>query len=48
MAGMQPTHNGEGNWTYPENYRALKKVGLYMIEHYIGVRWQTISDYIVN
>ena len=48
MAGMQPTHDGKGIWTYPKNSRALKKVGLYTIEHYIGVRRQTISDYIVN
>ena len=48
MAGMRPTHDGEGKWTYPENTRALKKVGLYTIAHYIGVRRQTISDYIVN
>jgi hypothetical protein len=48
MAGMRPLHNGEGNWTYPSNTRALKKVGLCTIEHYIGVRWQTISNYIVN
>ena len=45
---MRPTHDGEGIWTYPKNSRALKKVGLYTIEHYIGIRWQTISDYIVN
>ncbi len=50
MAGMRPSHDGEGNWTYPcnSNTQALKKVGLYTIEHYIGVRWQTISNYIVN
>jgi hypothetical protein len=48
MAGMRPSHDGKGNWTYPSNTRALKKVGLYTIEHYIGVRWQTISNYIVN
>jgi hypothetical protein len=48
MAGMRPLHDGEGNWTYPSNTRALKKVGLYTIEHYIGVRRQTISNYIVN
>jgi hypothetical protein len=48
MAGMRPSHDGEGNWTYLSNTRALKKVGLYMIEHYIGIRWQTISNYIVN
>ncbi len=48
MAGMRPLHDGEGNRTYPSNTGALKKVGLYTIEHYIGVRWQTISNYIVN
>jgi hypothetical protein len=46
MAGMRPSHDGEGNWTYPSNTRALKKVGLYTIEHYIGVR--RLSNYIVN
>ncbi len=48
MAGMCPLHNGKGNWTYPSKTRALKKVGLYTIEHYIGIRWRTISNYIVN
>jgi hypothetical protein len=48
MAGMRPSHNGEGNWTYLSNTRALKKVGLYTIEHYIGIRRQTISNHIVN
>jgi hypothetical protein len=48
MAGMCPAHNGEGNRTYPSNTWALKKVGLHTIEHYIGVRQQTISNYIVN
>jgi hypothetical protein len=48
MAGMRPSHDGEGNWAYSSNTQALKKVGLYTIEHYIGVRWQTISNYIVN
>ncbi len=38
MAGMCPSHNGKGNWTYLSNNRTLKKVGLYRIEHYIGVR----------
>ena len=48
MAGMRPSHDGEGNWTYPKNTRALKKVGMYTIEHYICVRRHTISDYIVH
>jgi hypothetical protein len=48
MAGMQPTHNGEGHWTYPCNTQALKTVGVYSIAHHIKVRWQTISTYIVN
>ena len=48
MAGMRPSHDGEGNWTYLSNTQALKKVGLYTIEHYIGIRRQTISNYIVN
>ncbi len=48
MAGMRPLHDGEGNWTYLSNTRALKKVGLYTIEHYIGVRRQTISNYILS
>jgi hypothetical protein len=48
MAGMRPLHDGKGNWTYPSSTRALKKLGMYTIEHYIGVRQQTISPYIVN
>ncbi len=48
LAGMQPTHDGHRHWTYPCNAQALKKVGLYSISYYIGIRWQTISNYIVN
>jgi hypothetical protein len=45
---MRPLHDGECNCTYLKNSRVLNKVGLYTIEHYIGVRWQTISDYLVH
>ncbi len=48
MAGMHPTLDGDGHLTYPCYARALKKVGLYSISYDIGVRWQTISNYIDN
>ena len=41
--GQHATH-----WMYPCNARALKKVGIYLFAHYIGVRQQTISIYIDN
>ncbi len=37
MAGMQPTRNTDGMWTYPSSKDVLKAVGLKMIDHYIEV-----------
>ena len=42
MASMQPTHNDEGHWIYSCYPRALQKVGLYSIAHFIEV-WRQLS-----
>ncbi len=48
MAGMQPTRDPDGTWTYPGSKDVLKAVELKMIHHYIGVCWETIARFIVD
>jgi len=48
MAGMRPTKNPDGTWTYPSSKAVLKAVGLKPIDHYIGVRRETIARFIVD
>ncbi len=48
MAGMQPTRNPDGTWTFPSSKDVLKAVGLKMIDHYIGVCQETIARFIVD
>jgi hypothetical protein len=48
MAGKMPTKNPVGTWTYPSSRDVLKAVGLQMIDHYIGVHWETIACFIVD
>ncbi len=48
MAGKMPTKNPNGTWTYPISRDVLKAVGLQTIDHYIGVRWETIARFIVD
>jgi hypothetical protein len=48
MAGMQPTQNPDGMWTYPSLKDVLKAVGLKTINHYIGVCQETIARFIVD
>ncbi len=43
MAGMQPTRDPDGKWTYPSSKDVLKAVELKTIAHYIGVRRETIA-----
>jgi hypothetical protein len=45
---MQPTQNPDRTWTYPSLKDVLKAVGLKMINHYIGVRRETIARFIVD
>ena len=35
-------------WQYPASVDVLEEVGLHSVEHYIGVRRQTIANFIVN
>ena len=48
MAGMQPTQNLDRTWTYPSSNDVLTAVGLKTIDHYIEVRRETISKFILN
>ncbi len=48
MAGKEPTRNLDGTWTFPSSIDVLKAVGLWMIDHYIGVCQETIARFIVN
>ena len=48
MAGMQPTWIPDGTWKFPSSKDVLKAVGLNTIDHYIGVRCETIARFIVD
>ncbi len=48
MTGMQPAKNPDGTWKYPSSKDVLMTVGLKMIDHYIGVRRETIARFIVD
>ncbi len=48
MAGMQPTWDPDGTWTYPSSKDVLKAVELKTIDHYIEVCRETIARFIVN
>jgi hypothetical protein len=43
-----PARNSDGMWMYPSLKDVLKAVGLRMIDHYIGVCWETIARFIVD
>ena len=44
----KPARNPDGTWKYPATEDVLEEVGLYSIDHYIGVRRQTITKYILE
>ena len=48
MAGTGPRRNPDGSWTYPDTDAVMETVGLRSISHYVEVRRQHISNYIVN
>jgi hypothetical protein len=48
MAGMQPTWDPDGTWTYPSSKDVLKAVELKTIDHYIGVQRETIARFIID
>ena len=48
ITGKMPCKNPDGMWTYPLTEDVLEVAGLYTITHYVGVRRQTIANFIVN
>jgi hypothetical protein len=48
ITGKMPCKNPDGMWTYPLTEDVLEAAGLYTITHYVGVRRQTIANFIVN
>ena len=48
MTGMMPTKGANNIWQYPSSAEVLEKAGLNIVEHYVGVRRQTIAAFIVN
>jgi len=46
MADMMACRGPGGGWVYPPLEEALKKAGLYTMEHYVNKRQQRIVDYI--
>ncbi len=48
MSGRHPWKRPDGTWEYPNLEKVLQDVGLQCISHYIGVRRQHISNFIVH
>jgi hypothetical protein len=48
MSGNRPARNEDWLWTYPRLEELLLAVSLKTIAHYVGVRCQTITNFIVN
>jgi hypothetical protein len=48
MSGLCPEKKPDGSWLYPCSVDVLEKAGLEMITHYLGVRQQTVANFIVN
>ncbi len=48
MTGMRPEKKPDGSWLYPCLKDVLEAAGLQTITHYMGVRRQTIANFIVN
>jgi hypothetical protein len=48
MVGKVPTRNLDGAWMYPSLKDVLKAVGLWTINHYIAVCWETIARFFVD
>jgi len=46
MADMMAYRGPGSGWIYPPLEEALKKAGLYTMEHYVSKRQQRIVDYI--
>jgi hypothetical protein len=48
MSGLRPEKKPNGSWLYPRLVDVLEKAGLKTITHYMGVRQQTVANFIVN
>jgi hypothetical protein len=48
MSGLWPEKKPDGSWSYPCSLDVLEKAGLETITHYMGVRRQTVVNFIVN
>ena len=44
----KPVRHPDGFYAYPDSLKVLEEAGLYCIAHYMEVRRQTISEFIVN
>jgi hypothetical protein len=48
MTGMRPEKKPDGSWLYPCSKDVLEAAGLQTIAHYMGMRRQTVANFIVN
>jgi hypothetical protein len=48
MSGLQLEKKPNGSWSCPCSVDVLEKAGLERITHYMGVRQQTVANFIVN
>jgi len=48
MFGMRPEMKANGSWSYPRSKDVLGAAGLQTITHYMDVRRQTVTNFIVN
>jgi hypothetical protein len=48
MSGLWPEKKPNGSWSYPCLVDVLEKAGLKTITHYMGVRQQTVANFIIN
>jgi hypothetical protein len=48
MSGRGQKKLPNGTWRYPNSEAVLREVGLQTINHYIGVHWQHVANFIVN
>ncbi len=48
MSGKRPEGNVDGSWAYPRSEDVLEAVGMKPIAHYVAIRRQTITNFIVN
>jgi hypothetical protein len=48
ISGKRPVRKDDGSWTYPRLEDVLQAVGLKPITHYVGMRRQTVVNFILN